>query len=125
MQKQRQLQRMIDDIRGKNLSEQELVRLLNDERLLIVANVLMTLPALQPFSDPRGVVSALVEVATGRHAHKQVMGTVTIRNLAAATLRAVQHKEAQRGFDDVAATLSEQEREDLEWFIQNNLLTTK
>jgi|GEM_PF-5135138 len=125
MQKQRQLQRMIDDIRGKNLSEQELVRLLNDERLLIVANVLMTLPALQPFSDPRAVVSALVEVATGRHAHKQVMGTVTIRNLAAATLRAVQHKEAQRGFDDVAATLSEQEREDLEWFIQNNLLTTK
>jgi hypothetical protein len=121
MKKQTELQRLIDQIRSNALSDQELARLLDDQRLLVIANVLLTLPAVEPSADQRSIVDAVLNVATGERAEKELMGNVTVKQLAAASLRALRSDEARRAYQTLTATFSPQELDDLDWFIEHNL----
>ncbi|MCG8346239.1 MAG: hypothetical protein MI924_00480 [Chloroflexales bacterium] len=121
MRKHTDIQKLIDRIRSKALSDQELVDLLGDERLLVVANVLMTLPSI-PLTNARPVVDAVLKVAYGNQSHKVLLGTVSLRKLAALSLQAMQNEEAQQAFQDLVATFNQQERKDLQWLIETNQL---
>jgi hypothetical protein len=121
MKKQVDIQSIIDQIRSKALSEQELIDLLGDARLLIVANVLIVLPSLR-LTRAQSVVDAVMNVATGGQSSKVLLGNITLRKLAAASLQAMSDEEAQNAFQALTATFSEQELNDLQWFIESNQL---
>lgn len=105
------IQATIDRIHSGALSEGDLLQLLTDARALVRANVLLELPKRKLVSAEL-VTSAVVQAARAPdHADVRLMGTVTQRVLAVATLAWLRTDNAKAAFESELNSLGEAERE--------------
>jgi hypothetical protein len=119
----REQQSVIDAIRRDELSEEALIRLLSDPRMLVRANVLMALPR-RKLSNSEAVVDAVVGAATDPvRAKIKLMGTLNQRKLAVATLAWLQVDPARRACEALCAEMGDDEREDVMDIVKRGPIT--
>jgi len=105
------IQATIDRIHSGALGESELLQLLTDDRALVRANVLLELPKRTLISAGL-VTSAVVQAAHAPdQAEVRLMGTVTQRVLAVATLAWLRTDSAKVAFERELNSLGDVERE--------------
>jgi hypothetical protein len=114
-----EVQRLIDRVGSGAVTERELLHLLDDPRLLVTANVLMSLP-LRRLEDTRAFVDAIVRLAMSDRKNARVFGNTPLKKLAAAVLWWLGDDYARKVYKQARASFSLQERADLDRFIARN-----
>lgn len=103
-------QKTIDAIVAGKLSEQALVSLLADASALVRANVLMSLPK-RNIVDIHMVVEAVIKAASNpTHGGVRLMGTVTQRKLAIATLAWIKSNASIAAYQSLLDELTDEEK---------------
>ena len=116
-------QQAINKIHCSATSIEDLLNLLEDQRGIVRANVLFELPNRE-ISDDSGVVTALKEAATNELSNVKLMGNVTQRKFAIATLAWINGGSSKLAYDEMLDNCDEAEVEDIKYLVTQGPIST-
>lgn len=109
-------QQIINEIHSSATSTEDLLHLLADKRGIVRANVLFELPN-RKISDDGDVVTALKKAATNEFSSFKLMGNVTQRKFAIATLAWMNGSSSKLAYDEMLNNCDEIEAEDIKHLV--------
>ena len=118
-----ELQALIDSIHHGQISEQDLMALLFDDRGIVRANVLIALPR-RNLANESAVANAVVKAALdpGRSG-VNLMGTINQRKLAAATLAWIRNAAASEAYRQLMDTFDDAEKKHVGELVEQGPMT--
>ena len=113
------IQKRIDYIRSSISSEDDLLKALKDVRALVRANAIMELGRRTPVNTARVVAALRLAAHADTYANVRLLGSLTQRALAIATLAWLPFAEAQAAYQDEIASIPPDESQRIQELAMN------